>query len=216
MFRNMAISNFKASDLVSELERLWTTIREHHPDLPRAVMAVASGTEGARREKRGEWAEFRWKVEGGEHLGEVFVAAEGLQDGPEAILSTLLHEAAHAIGSVRGTRTSSRQGRYHNRQFKMLAREVGLLCEHESGRGWAATALTPDTSKLYADALEALGRICAQGHRQPRAREQARTVSSRVTLACACAPARRIRAVAKVARSGPILCGVCSSLFAPT
>jgi hypothetical protein len=37
-----------ASLLVAALEHTWQTIRTHHPDLPEAVLVVASGADGKR------------------------------------------------------------------------------------------------------------------------------------------------------------------------
>lgn len=51
---------------------------------------------------------------------EVFVGGEGLARGPADVLATLLHEAAHALAHVRGIQDTSRQGRWHNAQFKAL------------------------------------------------------------------------------------------------
>jgi hypothetical protein len=40
--------NGAASLLIAALEHTWHTIRTHHPDVPEAVLVVASGAEGKR------------------------------------------------------------------------------------------------------------------------------------------------------------------------
>ena len=57
---------------------------------------------------------------------EVFITSELLADGAADVFGVLLHEAAHAIAAARGAKDTSRQGRYHNARFKLIAEEVGL------------------------------------------------------------------------------------------
>src|SRR6266540_2104177 len=54
---------------------------------------------------------------------ELFVAGECFAEGAEHTLTTILHEAAHALAHVRGVKDTSRQGKYHNRRYLELAGE---------------------------------------------------------------------------------------------
>ena len=58
--------------------------------------------------------------------GELFMATELVARGAMDMFAVLLHEAAHTIASRRGIKDTSRQGRYHNGRFRMIAGEVGL------------------------------------------------------------------------------------------
>jgi hypothetical protein len=100
-----------ASLLVAALEHAWQTIRRRHPDVPEAVLVVASGTDG-KRLNLGHFAPHRWQVNGTDRH-EVLVGGEGLQRGPTDVLGTLLHEAAHGLAHTRSIRDTSRQGRFH-------------------------------------------------------------------------------------------------------
>jgi hypothetical protein len=51
---------------------------------------------------------------------------EWFAEGAEHTLTTILHEAAHALADVRQVQDTSRQGKYHNRRFVQLAAELGL------------------------------------------------------------------------------------------
>ena len=52
-----------ASGLVAALERAWTEIHQHHPDVPQVVMVVVSGSVGRRGELTlGHFADRRWTV----------------------------------------------------------------------------------------------------------------------------------------------------------
>jgi hypothetical protein len=50
--------------------------------------------------------------------------SNALREGAEATLAALLREAAHELGEVRETSTTSRGGHYHNRKFAELADEL--------------------------------------------------------------------------------------------
>ena len=70
------------------------------------------------------------------------ISGEGLRRTPRDVLGTLLHEAAHALADARGIKDTSRQGRYHNTKFKMLAEELGLTVDHDPTIGWSVTTIT--------------------------------------------------------------------------
>jgi hypothetical protein len=97
-----------ASLLVAALERTWQTIRTRHPDVPEAVLVVASGSEG----KRLNWGHFaprRWQVSGADRH-EVLIGGEGLHRAPLEVLGTLLHEAATASRKPPASRRPAAKG----------------------------------------------------------------------------------------------------------
>jgi hypothetical protein len=140
-----------ASLLLAALEHAWQTIRWRHPDVPAAVLVVASGSEG-KRLNLGHFAPHRWQVNGSDRH-EVLVGGEGLQRGPVDVLGTLLHEAAHGLAQARGIADTSRQGRYHNRRYAALARELGLAVTNLQPIGWSATTVPDPTANRYAAQL---------------------------------------------------------------
>jgi hypothetical protein len=153
-----------ASLLVAALERTWQAIRQHHGDVPDAVLVVASGTEG-KRLNLGHFAPHRWQVNGSDRH-EVLVGGEGLQHGPTDVLGTLLHEAAHGLAQARGVADTSRQGRYHNRRYATLARELGLEVAVQSPIGWSHTTVPEPTAGRYAAQLEQLAAVLVLWRRQ--------------------------------------------------
>ena len=84
------------------------------------------------------------------------ISGEGLRRTPQEVLGTLLHEAAHALAFERGVKDTSRQGRYHNKQFKTLAEELGLTVTHDDRLGWSVTTVTDPTARGYAAHLDTL------------------------------------------------------------
>lgn len=169
------------SQIVSMLETAWKAIQRNHPDLPDVVMITGTGAAG------GEWGHTwhdHWMegrapgadpIEhnerdddgGGElsvnpatHKTELFIAGERLYCGGKLTFQTMLHEAAHVLARVRSIQDTSRQGRYHNKQFVALATEVGLAWP-ESNKpdtviGFSAVEITEATTKRYRKVITGL------------------------------------------------------------
>jgi hypothetical protein len=156
--------NGAASLLIAALEHTWHTIRTHHPDVPEAVLVVASGAEG-KRLNLGHFAPHRWQVNGADRH-EVLVGGEGLQRGPLEVLGTLLHEATHGLAQARSIADTSRQGRYHNRRYATLAVELGLDVASVQPIGWSATTVPEQTAAAYAGQLEDLAAALVLWRRQ--------------------------------------------------
>jgi hypothetical protein len=199
------------SPLVAALEHAWAAIQARHPDVPDAVLVVASGGD-AKRLHLGHFAPDRWQVNGaGRH--EVLVGGEGLQRGPVDVLATLLHEAAHGLARARCVKDTSRQGRYHNRRYATLATELGLDVAHDERIGWSLTSVPDATVSAYTAVVDeirvalVLWRYLDQlaGTRAP----------SRNLLACTCPCGRKLRAAKATLAEAPILCGACDQPFHP-
>lgn len=203
------------SGLVAAVERTWEVIRAHHPEVPAAVVIVGSGSEGRPRGLRlGHFAAGRWSAAGGGGtLGEVFVAGEGLDRGAADVLTTLLHEAAHALAHERGIADTSRQGRYHNRRFRALGEELGLHVERHPQLGWTLTTILPATARVYATELARLERALV-AHRARELAPPEQRARDRNPVAAVCSCGRRIRVAAGVLARGPVICGVCHTPFA--
>src|SRR5215218_2839828 len=205
------IGDGAASVLVAALEHAWQRIRSRHPEVPEAVLVVASGAEG-KRLNLGHFAPHRWQVHGTDHH-EVLVGGEGLHRGPTDVLGTLLHEAAHSLAQARGIADTSRQGRYHNRRYATLAHELGLNVTIQPPIGWSATTVPEPTASAYAGQLEELQTALVLWRRL----ESPTTAGtrSRNLLACRCPCGRKLRAARTTLAEAPILCGACAQPFEP-
>ena len=200
-----------ASVLVAALEHAWQTIRQRHPDVPDAVLVVASGSEG-KRLNLGHFAPHRWHVAGADRH-EVLVGGEGLQRGPTDVLGTLLHEAAHGLACARSIQDTSRQGRYHNRRYATLAAELGLKVTSVKPIGWSATTVPEPTASAYAGQLEDLAAALVLWRRQEH--RTGTGPRSRNLLAATCGCGRRIRVAKTTLAEAPILCSLCIQPFHP-
>ncbi len=200
-----------ASLLVAALERTWQTIRRRHPDVPDAVVVVASGSEG-KRLNWGHFAPHRWQVNGTDRH-EVLVGGEGLHRGPLEVLGTLLHEAAHGLAQARQVQDTSRQGRYHNRRYATLARELGLEVASVKPIGWSATTVPEHTATAYVGQLEELQAALVLWRRQEH--RIGPGTRARNLLAASCPCGRRIRVAKATLAEAPILCALCEEPFQP-
>jgi hypothetical protein len=205
-----------ASRLVAALEHAWAAIRSHHPDVPQVVIVVASGSDArSRRLNLGHFAAGRWQLtEQSTDRAEVLVRGEGLQRGPIDVLGTLLHEAAHGLAHARELSETSRQGRYHNRRYAILAGELGLDVAHVQPIGWSATSVPEPTAARYVEVLAELAAALVLWRRAEQT-SPAGPGRSRNPLACSCACGRRIRVARSVLELAPILCAACAQPFQP-
>lgn len=232
------------STVVALLEKVWTRVREGHPELPEVVITTGSG-EGVK------WGHFRpesWKVRAEEGAAvsqaapgrrhELFLSSEALAKGSTQVLQTMLHEAAHTLSRVREVSDTSRQGRWHNAQFRKAAEEMGL--EHKGSKadkthGFSFVTLTQATKDRYADLLGELEREIRLtgllpswlggtgdedergGERMgkaPQGEDEGKPKTGNVKTTCTCVEPNIIRMSKKVLDMEVVRCDDCGDLFA--
>lgn len=222
--------------VLGALEALWAAIRDHHPEIPPVVFVVGAGSSPHHpgQLRRGHWYPERWTPKEGplERFPEVFVAGERFADGREGVLSTVLHEAAHALAWARCIKDTSRQGRYHNERYLAVAVELGLDVSKGKRHGWNQTRATYAAVQRYAAELEVLGealaafRVREDGPTLPATRkppatargveppeEAPRKPSRRLRLRCACEPPRLAYMSPGTFERGGVHCGECGEAF---
>ncbi|MFC7933113.1 hypothetical protein [Streptomyces cinereoruber] len=204
--------------LIAALEKCWTQIQKHHPDLPPVLFITGTGiprrqvekpsvSTGARRRRqfvtRGHhWAD-RWAVaEEEQRLAELFVAGETIRDGGEEVLKTLLHEAAHALAHVRKIQDVSKgDPRWHRKEFAQLARETGLEPPRKSEKslGFSNAVLTDASRKKYASVIRQIDGAALPGlggadqadpeeEKPTEPEDPGGTAGKRVKVTCGCRP----------------------------
>jgi hypothetical protein len=199
--------------LIAALEHAWQAIQRHHPDVPAAQVIVGQGSGNGRGLLLGHLAPERWQPVGQPDacIHELLIAGEGLALGADEVFTTELHEAVHALAVARRIADTSRDGRYHNRHFKTLAEELGLVVTRDPTQGWSETVLPAHTRTRYADAVNAIA-AAITAHRIP---EPAATSGRNLAAAlCACAVPRRIRVAPRTLAAGAITCELCGHRFA--
>lgn len=218
--------------LVQAIQNAWAAIQTHNPDVPDVVITLGTGrvSQGM---KLGHFAASVWTRGDGADVHELFVGAEGLSRGAQALMGTLLHEAGHAMAEQRGVQDTSRQGRYHNRKFQAIAQELGIEVEHSESLGWSSTTMPDDTAAIYAEAIMDLdaamvayryglegftfgiptagGAIGTSGTiRLPRVTGR-KSNNNGVSASCGCG--RKIRVSRSTLELGSIACGICGEAF---
>jgi hypothetical protein len=201
-----------ASRVLVVLEDTWTAIRRHHGQVPPVVLIIASGT-GSRQPKWGHYASGRWYASNVKHA-EVMVSGEGLVRTPRDVLATLLHEAAHALAAARGITDTSRQGRYHNKKYALLATELGLDVAETPDFGWTVTTVPDIIATRYAAQLAALKDAMTIWRNAEHTTAAARGRSTNL-IAAACSCGRKIRVAASTLDEAPIVCQACNGYFKP-
>lgn len=199
--------------LLAAFEVTWKTIQERHPDVPPVVVTIGSGTVGGKpgQVRYGHFAAGRWQVGQADQVAELFISGEGLNRDADHVLGTLLHEAAHGVANARDIKDTSRQGRYHNKRFKALGEELGLILEEDHRIGWSVTHVPTKTANQYRHELELIqSALVAYRHAEIATPGKAKS-SNLVAAACSCE--RRIRVAKTVLADGPIICGSCGGDF---
>ncbi len=199
-----------ASRILKVLEDTWLEIRRWHPEIPPAVIIIASGTDG-KQTRLGHHAPGRWNV-AGEQRTEIMISGEGLRRSSREVLGTLLHEAAHALAHARGIKDTSRQGRYHNKHCQNCAEELGLTVEHDDRNGWSASTITSITQTAYACQLDALTEaMTLWRHGETTTGPTVRRNTNFIAAVCPCG--RSIRVAASTLAEAPITCQACDQDF---
>jgi hypothetical protein len=177
-----------------------------------------------RRHRRGHFAPATWNVRGDRRAPEVAINPALFTD-PESLLTTMLHEAAHAllfasdIGGRHVGGVSATNPYYHRRTFRDACIKLGLECRYHNRRyGWTITDW-PATGmpEQYRGVVRVLARLPFGGGTPLRRRPEGRPPPpfSLVRLRCACTPARTIL-VARSKDTDGISCTRCQSEFQPS
>lgn len=155
--QSLNVTGGAGSTISHAIEAAWTAIAMRHPDLPLQIVAITGMGAKSYGLVRGHWAPGRWESES-TPIPEVFISGERLSDGAVGLLTTLLHEAAHALAFSRGIKDTSRQHRYHNGEFVKLAGELGLDAPESPDRtiGFSNTTIRPETEHEYRDVIAML------------------------------------------------------------
>ncbi|MFG3229879.1 hypothetical protein ACGF07_34540 [Kitasatospora sp. NPDC048194] len=229
--------------IISALETMWSTIQARHPGVPDAV--VITGTvlptkpTKAKRSAYQHWGHLtpdRWRAEDGK-VPELFVAAELLERGGQAVLEALLHEAAHGLAATRGIVDRSSDGlRWHNKKFAALAVEVGLQPPERAAQtiGFSDAPIKDGTAGAYRAAIRRLeearlpvvpgdgdqAEAAAEGEEGSDEPKKIKSGGKRYAVVCKCLPEpRRLqitpKAYGKGDRQGGIACKWCGSEFGP-
>lgn len=103
-----------------------------------------------------------------EYYYEITICSEYLYRDIQNICATLLHEMVHLYCNEKGIKNTSRGHTYHNKRFKQIAEQHGLVVAYDERIGWSLTTLT-DESKALVDATANKDVFVLTRHRHWRA-----------------------------------------------
>lgn len=198
--------------LLEAIDALWERLRTHVEELPPIRPVVTAGTRPLAH------GPARWTEDADGSVSGLVVSVDVLQEGEDAVLEHVLHEAAHVLNWRRGVSDTTMRGAYHNAHFITAAEEVGLVwptgAKRAVSRGYDAVRLTDATRQRYAADLRTLADVIpvVLPHLELPTPPKAQRVD-RLTLVCQCEPPRKLRVSRTVAAQGPITCGVCGAEF---
>jgi hypothetical protein len=208
-------SPFTTAGLIAALEQAWTAIRTRHPDVPAAVVIVGSSpTKPNQNLTLGQFDPHRWQA-GTDRIHEVLISGEGLTRTPAEVFTTLLHEATHGVANTRSIKDTSRQGRWHNKNFATLAAELGMTTTKDPKLGYSPCTLADTTTAIYADSINTLAAALSAYRHRDLAGEPKTRPNNNNGIACECECPRKLRIARSVFDEGPILCAICSTAFTP-
>lgn len=201
--------------VVDALEAAWAAIRARHPEVPQAVIIIASGSPAKANQplKFGHFATGRWHQAGANHP-EVLVSGEGLKRTAPEVFTTLLHEAVHGLADARDIQDTSRQGRWHNKHFAKLAAELGMTTEKDDKLGFSPCTLSELTAARYRAVIDTIAAALTL-YRHPEVFETKEKTTSNNGVVALCACLRKLRVSNTVFDAGPIRCDVCEEAFLP-
>lgn len=198
--------------LTAALDALWGAVRTDHTELPEAHVTLSSARLSTNH------APDRWALLDDGSLTGLRVDVDTLKAGPLAVLTHILHEAAHVLCWLEGAQDVTTRGRYHNRVYLESAERVGLLWPFEgpsSGTGYASPAPTSQVKLHFSQWLQPLSPAIedALPYLAVSTPSKRSTQAARVSISCRCDPPRLARMSKTVLEKGPILCGVCGQPF---
>lgn len=221
--------------LVSAINRVaMEAARRSDPFLPGIVESIESVVMfvvGTPKSRYGHFMREAWRNEG-RRTAEIVLNAAYLDHPAEDVMTTLLHEMAHAYANENNIWDTSRNGRYHNRRFGELAVRLGAHIIKDPKIGLRTQGLTAEGHQRYGDLLGELADVLTLVRDPVRAAAPATPTESSpatpnpttasglqrkyVFPVCQCLDRRGRREVAgRIAvgkwRPGKLVCTVCGS-----
>jgi hypothetical protein len=122
------------------------------PGIVESVESVVIYVAGTPRSRYGHFLDQAWRT-GNSRAAEIVLNATYLDRSAEDVLTTLVHEMAHAYATAKGIWDTSRDGQYHNRRFAEIAIQLGAHVVKDPKIGHRTRGLTAEGRQRYGDLL---------------------------------------------------------------
>ncbi|MFD9428113.1 hypothetical protein [Streptomyces sp. NPDC060054] len=149
--------------IISSVETAWKEICRRFPGVPDISVTTPPSTDTQDPTKCAALRTGRHFIRDGSIRVELQVSSGALGFGGRAMLEGLLHHAAHGLALSRNIKDTTSNGRYHNKRYANLAREVGLTPPASSAPVLGLTRCSLDDSELlrWADVVAVLDAAAA-------------------------------------------------------
>lgn len=142
--------------IIQKLEDLFDQFNNRFYDgqVQKPVIAVSPDTTKGAYGWCTTWKAWKEKTENEEEqndaLGyyEINLCAEHLARPFTEVCATLLHEMVHLWNLQNEVQDTSRGGTYHNKKFKQVAEEHGLIIDQHPKYGWTLTSLNEEAKEF--------------------------------------------------------------------
>lgn len=154
----MALTTYKRHDtptlpILKAVNEFWREIQANNPGTPN-VNIVLQASERA----HGHFAPGSWQGAAQHELMLSTISLALMTNNSSVIktVSTLLHEAAHAYAHANNIQDTSRQGRWHNKEFARVAERFGCEVTKNPQIGHTTDGITSHARALYAKQIQNL------------------------------------------------------------
>lgn len=201
----------RTSEVVKAIEDVYFSLRKNfYSDLPEIAVTIGRPH---RKNVLGYFQACQWLNGHKADIHTFHISSMILNSKPENVLETVVHESVHSLCQARDIHDTSRNGKYHNRKFKALAEEVGLVCEPDKRIGWITTALTAQALKRYAHELKVIQHATGLYQNQETKLNSSNPTTRLLKASCECEPTRIIRIAQKTFDQAEITCADCGGVF---
>ncbi|MFA9375562.1 MAG: SprT-like domain-containing protein [Lachnotalea sp.] len=143
--------------VIEKLEKLFSSFNTkfYNGELEKPIITVSpDSTKGAYGWCTSWKAWKKSEAKDNEGYYEINMCAEHLSRPFKETCSTLLHEMVHLYNLQNNIQDTSRGGTYHNKKFKEIAEQHGLIIEQHPKYGWTLTKLNEEAEQFIEDMKE--------------------------------------------------------------
>ena len=137
------MSDVTLKPVIEKFESLFSTfnMKFYNGELEKPVITVSPDTTKGAYGWCTSWKAWKKAEEKDTGYYEINMCAEHLTRSFSELCGTLLHEMVHLYNLQNGIQDTSRGGTYHNKKFKEIAEQHGLIIDNSPKYGWTITHL---------------------------------------------------------------------------
>jgi rubrerythrin len=142
------MENKSLHEVIGKLEQLFSTFNGHffNGELEKPIITISPDTTKGAYGWCTSWKAWKNSTDDKEGYYEINMCAEYLARPFLQTCSTLIHEMVHLLNLQNKVQDTSRSGKYHNKKFKEVAEQHGLIIDKDAKYGGCRTTLTDEAA----------------------------------------------------------------------